>query len=101
MAAWWMHANFLRNWFEGMVLVMPYRAVEWFLLRAGFAFISFTHSRTLSTKSFQFSWLASVIARCAPGGLCSLVSVHFLRFWISSAKAIPLIVFEVNEKIGP
>ena len=30
-----------------------------------------------------------------------MVKVHLLLFWISSAKAIPLIVFEVNEKIGP
>jgi len=70
------------------------------LFNDGSAFIPLTAAFKVLTKSFQFFWFASVIARCPPAGLYSLAMAQSPILCICSAIAMALIVAEVNEKIG-
>lgn len=85
---------------SGTIPVIPYRAVSWFTLSAGSSFITLIHSLIELTKSFQFAWLASVIARCAAAGLWRQEMVHCLLFHICSAMAMAFTVLEVKLKMG-
>jgi hypothetical protein len=83
-----------------MLPVSPYKAVSSFEFKLLSFFIMDMQSCKQFTKTYQLSWLASVIAKWAPGGFWSFEICQLCFLLINSQIAMAFTVGDENEIIG-